>query len=140
MPPAALPQPPHPVALRTGDAGLLANEAPPHLQSIQARLTLNPPSNPPPQQEPHWFFPNPHHHVPQVCICIFSLLALMHTSCVLTGSSLISFSRSKSSVFSQLFPGVSLPNPGLQDSNAGYVTYCLWYGIICFSRNVCYNI
>lgn len=90
MPPAALPQPPLLVALRTGDAGPLASAAPPPLQSIQARLTLNPPSNPPPQLEPRWFFPNPHHHVPQVCICMFSLLVLMHTSRLLTGSSLIS--------------------------------------------------
>lgn len=47
------------------------------------------------------------------------------------------FSRSKSSVFCQLFPGVSLPNPGVQDTNAGCVTCCLWYGIVRFSRNVC---
>lgn len=140
MPPAALPQPPHPVALRTGDAGPLASAAPPPLQSIQARLTLNPQSNPPPQQEPLWFFPNPHHHVPQVCMCmyVFFACANAHLCFSLTNWFFLgSFSRSKSSVFCQLFPGVSLPNPGLQDSNARYVTYCLRYGIVCFSRNVC---
>ncbi len=127
VPPAVLPQPPHPAALRTGDAGLPASAALPPLQSIQARLTLNPLSNLPLQLELRCFFPNPLHHVPQVCIFMYVFFAYANALSLLTNWFFLDFfSRSKSSVFCQLFPGVSLPKPGLQDSNAGDVSYCLW--------------
>lgn len=71
VPPAAPPQQPRPVALRTGDAVLHASGAPPPLLSIQAQLTPNRPSNPRPQQVPRCLFLNPHHHVPQVCMSTY---------------------------------------------------------------------
>lgn len=74
VPPAALPQQPPPVALRTGDAVLHARGAPPPHLNIQARLTPNPLSNLHPQQVPRCLSKNPHHHAPQVCMSMYAYI------------------------------------------------------------------